>query len=84
MSEMAKEITSDVIASFKEKLEQHPIYDAVATIDDLRIFMQHHVYSVWDFMSLIKYLQSQVAPTTIQWTPHGDASVRSFINELVL
>lgn len=84
MSGMAKEITSDVILSFKEKLEQHPIYEAVATIDDLRIFMQHHVYSVWDFMSLIKYLQSQVAPTHVPWTPHGDASVRRFINELVL
>lgn len=81
---MVKEITSEIIASFKNRLEDHPIYEAVATIEDLQCFMEHHVYSVWDFMSLIKYLQSVVAPTTYPWVPRGDASVRRFINELVL
>ena len=81
---MLKQITSDVISSFKNQLENHPIYEAVSTIDDLQCFMEHHVYSVWDFMSLIKYLQSEVAPTKYPWTPRGDGSVRRFINELVL
>jgi hypothetical protein len=56
----------------------------VQTLDDLRVFMQHHVYSVWDFMSLIKYLQHQVAPARWPWVPGKDASVQRFINELVL
>lgn len=77
-------ITSEIILSFKSRLENHPIYEAVASIEDLQCFMQHHVYSVWDFMSLIKYLQSVIAPASYPWTPHGDASVRRFINELVL
>lgn len=81
---MPKEITSDIIFSFKNQLENHPIYEAVSTIEDLQCFMQHHVYSVWDFMSLIKYLQYQVAPSTYPWTPQGEGSVRRFINELVL
>jgi len=81
---MSKEITSEIIQSFKFKLENHPIYEAVATIEDLRCFMQHHIYSVWDFMSLIKYLQSVTAPSTYPWLPAGDPSVRRFINELVL
>jgi hypothetical protein len=81
---MATEITSDIINSFRNQLENHPIYEAVSTIHDLRCFMEHHVYSVWDFMSLIKYLQSQVAPTHYPWTPQGDGDVRRFINELVL
>ncbi|MDH5517408.1 MAG: DUF3050 domain-containing protein [Gammaproteobacteria bacterium] len=81
---MPKEITPQIIASFKTQLENHPIYEAVATIEDLQQFMQHHVYSVWDFMSLIKYLQSVIAPTQYPWTPQGDGSVRRFINELVL
>jgi hypothetical protein len=42
------------------------------------------VFSVWDFMSLIKYLQQQVAPTTIPWMPQGDPAVRYFLNQLVL
>ena len=81
---MSQEITSDVVRDFRKRLETHPIYAAVATLDDLRCFMQHHVYSVWDFMSLIKYLQQVVAPSSAPWDAAGDASVRRFINELVL
>lgn len=81
---MTKEITNNLITSFKEQLENHPIYGAVSTIENLQCFMEHHVYSVWDFMSLIKYLQCQIAPTRYPWTPQGDAEVRRFINELVL
>lgn len=82
MSQQA--ITQDVIASFKERLENHPIYEAIATVEDLQCFMEHHVYSVWDFMSLIKYLQSNVAPIKYPWAPGVDPSVVRFINELVL
>lgn len=81
---MSKQITKEIIESFRHQLEEHPIYDAVATIEDLQCFMEHHVYSVWDFMSLIKYLQSVIAPTKFPWTPQGDSDVRRFINELVL
>ncbi|HEY9098453.1 MAG TPA: DUF3050 domain-containing protein [Thiobacillus sp.] len=72
------------IESLRVRLESHPIYAAIATVDDLRVFMQHHVYSVWDFMSLIKYLQHEIAPARWPWTPGGDASIQRFINELVL
>lgn len=78
------EITAGIIQSFKQRLEQHPVYGAVRSIEDLRCFMEHHVYSVWDFMSLIKYLQNTVAPSRYPWVPLGDGSVRRFINELVL
>ena len=77
-------LNDEFIESLRAKLEAHPIYAAVATLDDLRVFMQHHVYSVWDFMSLIKYLQNEIAPARWPWTPGGDASVARFINELVL
>lgn len=77
-------ITVDIITDFKQQLENHPIYEAVSSVEDLQCFMQHHVYSVWDFMSLIKYLQSTIAPTTYPWVPQGDGNIRRFINELVL
>src|SRR3569832_2392978 len=74
-------LNADFIDSLRVRLEAHPIYAAVQMLDDLRAFMQHHVYSVWDFMSLIKKLQYQVAPARWPWTPSGDASVQRFINE---
>jgi len=72
------------VASLRQTLDQHPVYAAVRTLDDLRLFMQHHVYSVWDFMSVVKYLQQEIAPTTYPWRPRSLPSVRYFINQLVL
>jgi hypothetical protein len=46
--------------------------------------MAHHVFSVWDFMSLIKSLQQVVAPVRVPWTPSGDPAARYFINQLCL
>ena len=79
-----KEISSDIIQSLKNRLEDHPVYNAVKNLEDLKIFMEHHVFSVWDYMSLIKFLQSVIAPTGCPWVPQGDANVKRFINELVM
>lgn len=72
------------IAPIQRQLDNHPIYSAIRNIDDLRLFMQHHIFSVWDFMSLVKYLQHQVASTQYPWLPAGDSQVQRFITELVL
>lgn len=77
-------ITAETIGSIQAPLESHPVYGAIDGLARLRLFMEHHIYSVWDFMSLIKYLQARVAPVAVPWRPIGDGSVRRFINELVL
>lgn len=74
----------DKVKLLRKELAMHPVYAAVSNMDDLTIFMQHHAYSVWDFMSLVKYLQNQFAPARTPWLPHGDVKVRRFINEIVL
>lgn len=68
----------------REQLYRHPIYTAVTDLPRLRCFMEHHIYPVWDFQSLIKAIQAVVAPVTVPWMPPEDASVRRFINELVM
>ncbi|NKN33347.1 DUF3050 domain-containing protein [Marichromatium bheemlicum] len=74
----------DHLLALRQQLEQHPLYAAITDLESLRIFMRHHVFSVWDFMSLIKYLQQRLAPTTLPWRPLGDPALRYFINQLVL
>ncbi len=81
---MSERFDPQVVAALRQRLEAHPIYGALKTLDDLRVFMAHHVYSVWDFMSLVKYLQHTVAPARWPWTPGPDPTVQRFINELVL
>jgi hypothetical protein len=68
----------------RERLNSHPVYKTVTDMAALRVFMAHHVYSVWDFMSLLKYLQHLAAPAGSPWLPVGDPMLRRFINELVL
>ncbi len=72
------------IDGLRARLERHPLYESLRTMEDLRVFMAHHVHSVWDFMSLIKYLQHAVAPARWPWQPGADPTVQRFINELVL
>lgn len=72
------------VKKLREELAAHPVYEAVKDMDDLSIFMQHHIYSVWDFMSLVKYLQNEIAPARTPWVPHGDVQVQRFINDIVL
>lgn len=67
----------------RDELARHPVYARVTGVAELRIFMAHHVFPVWDFMSLVKCLQGVVAPCTVPWIPRGDPSVRRFINEIV-
>ena len=81
---MSKEFNTETVASLRQKLDDHPVYAAVRTLPDLRLFMQHHVFSVWDFMSVVKYLQHEIAPASYPWKPRGLPSVRYFINQLVL
>lgn len=81
---MTHTIDAQVLAGLGERLNTHPLYAAVQTLDDLRLFMAHHVYSVWDFMSLLKDLQRHIAPAAVPWTPVGSPSVRFFINQIVL
>ena len=78
------ELNFEHLRPLQAELDGHPIYAALQTLTDLRVFMAHHVFSVWDFMSLVKYLQGRIAPTTVPWMPQGDPTLRYFINQLVL
>jgi hypothetical protein len=81
---MHKTFDPAVVRALQEVLDRHPVYGAVRDLEDLRLFMSHHVYSVWDFMSMLKYLQYRVTPAALPWAPTGRAAVRRFINALGL
>lgn len=72
------------IQSQKDILLQHSLYAKVKSIDDLHQFLESHVYAVWDFMSLLKALQSKLTCTTTPWFASANPETRYLINEIVL
>jgi hypothetical protein len=83
MSSQPPGFDPQVITPLRDRLDNHPVY-GLRDLEDLRRFMECHIYSVWDFMSLIKFLQHHIAPARYPWAPGPDAAVCRFINELVL
>lgn len=71
------------IFGIRQEIIKHPVYAVINDLQDLRIFMEHHIYAVWDFMSLLKSLQINLTCTSIPWFPVGSATTRSLINEIV-
>jgi pyrroloquinoline quinone (PQQ) biosynthesis protein C len=68
----------------RERLIRHPIYGLVDTPERMRLFMQTHIWAVWDFQSLLKSVQQQLSCVTVPWVPTPDPEARRLINEIVL
>ena len=69
-------------------LYQHPVIKGgyINNIRELRIFMEHHVFAVWDFMSLIKSMQHEICPSTNVWipTPYAEDGTARLVNDIVM
>lgn len=63
---------------------EHKIYHHIESLEDLRVFMQNHIFAVWDFMSLLKSLQNRLTCVSVPWVPQGDRLSRRLINDIVL
>ena len=72
------------IEPLRQEIINHKVYSAIKDIDDLKVFMQFHIYAVWDFMSLLKTLQGNLTCTSVPWFPKGNADTRYLINEIVV
>lgn len=84
MSVAELSISSECILETKQALGQHRLYGLIDSPAALRIFMQHHIFCVWDFMSLVKSLQLNLTGMQLPWLPPTQPHLARLINEIVL
>ena len=78
---------ADLLAAVRSprgRVITHPLYASLNTHAAILTFMEHHVFAVWDFMSLLKSLQRNLTCVTVPWVPTGPAGSRRLINDIVL
>jgi hypothetical protein len=68
---------------YRDAIVNHPMYASINSLHDLQLFMQHHIFAVWDFMSLLKDLQRRLTCTNVPWQVTGSPETRFLINEIV-
>jgi Protein of unknown function (DUF3050) len=72
------------ITQARQAVVGHPLYAALSSQHAIRTFMEHHVFAVWDFMSLLKSLQRNLTCVDVPWVPTGPTGSRRLINDIVL
>lgn len=84
MSDATEQQFEITLAPLRERVVAHPLYAHLRDEGTLRIFMETHVFAVWDFQSLVKALQRLVTCVEVPWLPTSDPEARRLLNEIVL
>jgi hypothetical protein len=65
------------------EVAHHEVYNHITSLRNLRLFMEQHVFAVWDFMCLLKELHRKLVSTSAPWFPPQDALSANLITSIL-
>ncbi len=77
-------IVNAQLAPLIQKIKNHTIYAAIDSLESLRIWMEHHVFAVWDFVCLLKELHHRFVTTRAPWFPPKDPYSAHLISRILI
>lgn len=80
---MKIEFVKSQILPARQELLKHQAFSWIDDLEKVHVFMENHVWAVWDFMVLLKGLQRACTSIGPYWVPKGNPEVRRLINEIV-
>ena len=80
---MKIEFVKSQILTARQELLNHKAFTWIDDLEKVHVFMENHVWAVWDFMVLLKGLQRACTSIDTYWVPKGNPEVRRLINEIV-
>jgi Protein of unknown function (DUF3050) len=66
------------------EISHHPLYEQIHNIGQIRLFMEQHVFAVWDFMCLLKELHRRIVSTSAPWFPPKDSLSANLISNILV
>ncbi len=75
---------NESLEPLRNQLLAHSVYDQMIQLRHVQVFMEHHVYAVWDFMSLLKARQRKFGVFQIPWTPSPNPDAVRLLNEIAV
>lgn len=74
----------EAISPLRKQLLKHRLYERLHSLEAMHVFMEHHIFAVWDFMSLLKSLQIELTCVDVPWRPPASRIGCRLVNEITL
>lgn len=78
------EIVNKQLAPLIQKIKNHSLYTTIHSMEAVRIFMENHVFAVWDFVCLLKELYRRLVTTRAPWFPPEDPYSAQLISRILV